>query len=60
MKKLLVMLVLAAMTVGCCSQCRTRAKEAKPLEGTVWHLVKVGGESYTLPAESFNIILCCC
>jgi heat shock protein HslJ len=27
------------------------------LEGTVWHLVKVGGESYTLPNDSFNIIL---
>ena len=57
MKKLLLMLVVAAMTVGCCSTCRSRVKNAKPLEGTVWHLVKVGGESYTLPADSFNIIL---
>lgn len=57
MKKLLLMLVVAAMTVGCCSTCRSRVKNAKPLEGTTWHLVKVGGESYTLPADSFNIIL---
>lgn len=57
MKKLLIMLVVAAMAVGCCSQCRARVKNAKPLEGTTWHLVKVGGESYTLPADSFNIIL---
>ncbi len=57
MKKLLIMLVAAAVTVGCCSQCRARVKNAKDLEGTVWHLVKMGGESYTLPADSFNIIL---
>ena len=57
MKKLLVMLVVAAMAVSCCAPCRSRAKNAKPLEGTTWHLVKVGGESYTLPADAFNIIL---
>ena len=57
MKKILVVMLLAVMAVGCCSTCRTRVKNAKPLEGTVWHLVKVGGESYTLPADSFNIIL---
>lgn len=57
MKKLLVMLVVAAVAVGCCAPCRSRVKNAKPLEGTVWHLVKVGGDSYTLPADAFNIIL---
>ena len=57
MKKLLVFLVVAALAVGCCSACRLRVKNAKPLEGTVWHLVKVGGESLTLPADEFNIIL---
>jgi heat shock protein HslJ len=57
MKKFLVMLVVAAVAVGCCSPCRSRVKNAKPLEGTVWHLVKVGGESLTLPADEFNIIL---
>ncbi len=57
MKKLLVFLVVAALAVGCCSACRLRVKNAKPLEGTVWHLVKVGGESLTLPTDEFNIIL---
>lgn len=57
MKKLLVFLLVAAAAVSCCSPCRSRTKNAKPLEGTVWHLVKVGGESKNLPAESFNLIL---
>ena len=43
--------------MSCCAPCRNRVKNAKPLEGTVWHLVKVGGDSYTLPTDSFNIIL---
>ncbi|MBQ5691718.1 MAG: hypothetical protein IIV24_09515, partial [Alistipes sp.] len=57
MKRFLIILLVAATAVGCCSTCRSRAKNAKPLEGTVWHLVKMGGESKTLPAESFNLIL---
>ena len=57
MKKILVVMLMATIAVGCCSSCRWRYKNAKPLEGTVWHLVKMGGESVTLPAESFNIIL---
>ena len=57
MKKIVTLLVVAALAVGCCSQCRLRAKYTKPLEGTVWHLVKMGGESVTLPEDSFNIIL---
>ena len=57
MKRLFVVLMIAVMAVGCCSTCRMRAKNAKPLEGTVWHLVKMGGESVTLPDDSFNIIL---
>ena len=57
MKKLLILLAIVATTVGCCSTCRSRVKNAKPLEGTVWHLVKIGGESKTLPANSFNLIL---
>ena len=57
MKKLFILLMVAVLTVGCCSTCRLRVKNAKPLEGTVWHLVKVGGESLTLPADEFNIIL---
>ena len=57
MKRLFVVLMVAALAVGCCSACRMRVKNAKPLEGTIWHLTKVGGESYTLPADEFNIIL---
>ena len=57
MKRLFVVLIVAALAVGCCSACRMRVKNAKPLEGTVWHLTKIGGESLTLPADEFNIIL---
>ena len=57
MKKILVVMLMAVLTVGCCSTCRSRVKNAKPLEGTVWHLVKIGGESFTLPDNEFNIIL---
>ena len=57
MKRVLTLLVVAMLAVGCCSSCRWRYKNAKPLEGTAWHLVKVGGESVTLPSDSFNIIL---
>ncbi len=57
MKKIVLLLLAAILTAGCCSSCRWRYKNAKPLEGTVWHLVKMGGESVTLPIDSFNIIL---
>ena len=57
MKKIFLILIVAVLAVGCCSSCRWRYKNAKPLEGTTWHLAKVGGESLTLPYESFNIIL---
>ena len=57
MKKFIVMLMVAAVAVACCAPCRSRVKNAKPLEGTVWHLVKAGGDSYTLPSDEFNIIL---
>ena len=51
------MLAVDVVVVSCCAPCRNRVKNAKPLEGTVWHLVKMGGESYTLPIDSFNIVL---
>ena len=57
MKKFFSVMMVALLLVGCCSSCRMRAKNAKPLEGTMWHLVKMGGESLTLAADEFNIIL---
>ena len=57
MKKIFIFLLVAVLAVGCCSSCRWRYKNAKPLEETVWHLVKLGGESVTLPSDGFNIIL---
>ena len=57
MRKLFMALAVALIAVSCCTPCRNRVKNAKPLEGTVWHLVKMGGDSYTLPIDSFNIIL---
>ncbi|MBR3677587.1 MAG: META domain-containing protein [Alistipes sp.] len=57
MRRLFLMLLVAVLAVGCCSSCRWRYKNAKPLEETVWHLVKLGGESVTLPSDGFNIIL---
>ena len=42
---------------SCCSLCRWRVKHAKPLEGTVWHLVQIEGTDRELPADEFNIIL---
>ena len=57
MKKFFALFMVAALTIGCCSTCRLRAKNTKPLEGTVWHLAKMGGESVTLSDDSFNIIL---
>ena len=57
MRKLFMALAVALIAVSCCTPCRNRVKNAKPLEGTVWHLVKVGGEGVTLPADEFNIIL---
>ena len=57
MKKLFILFITIVLAIGCCSTCRWRYKNAKPLEGTTWHLVKIGGESVTLAADSFNIIL---
>lgn len=50
-------MLLAVLAVGCCSSCRWRYKNAKPLEGTVWHLVKIGNQSYEFASDEFNIIL---
>lgn len=50
--------VLAALTLSsCCSVCRYRYNHPRPLEHTVWHLVKLGGESLSLGDQSFNLML---
>lgn len=52
------MFMVTALLLGsCCSSCRWRYKNAKPLEGTVWHLVQIEGVDKQLPDDSFNIIL---
>lgn len=57
MRKLTLILVTALLLGSCCSSCRWRYKNAKPLEGTVWHLVQLEGVDRQLPDDSFNIIL---
>ena len=56
-KSLLMVVLCAAMFVGCCSACRQRQKSAKPLQGTEWHLVQFEGKDMTLPLNSFNLTL---
>ena len=52
MKKSILGALVCAMlmvVVGCCA-CRSAQKNAKPLKGTEWHLVQLGGEELELPA----------
>lgn len=56
-KSLIIILLGAAMLSGCCSACRQRTKNAKPLEGTVWHLVQIEGRNVALDAGTFDITL---
>lgn len=53
--KTLLALICALLLVGCCSQCRQRQKNAKPLVGTTWHLVQFEGRDMQLPQDSFNL-----
>ncbi len=50
-------LICAMVLVGCCSACRQRQKNAKPLKGTEWHLVQMEGKDMNLPLNSFNLTL---
>ena len=54
-RKSFLALICAVLMVGCCSQCRLRVKNAKPLVGTTWHLVQMEGRNVQLPQESFNL-----
>ena len=55
--KILIALLCALLSVGCCSQCRQKQKNAKPLTGTTWHLVQMGGQDLQLADDSFNLML---
>lgn len=57
MKKLCLALLVMIGLTSCCSVCKQRIKNARPLEGTEWHVVKFGGESVSMPEDTFNIIL---
>ena len=56
-KTILCALLCATILVGCCSACRQRQKNAKPLQGTQGHLVQMEGKDMALPIDSFNITL---
>lgn len=56
MKTRLLILLLVLSLSGCCSVCRYRYKHTLPLEHTLWHLVKLGGEDVLLPEETFNVV----
>ena len=56
-KLIIIALLCATILVGCCSACRQRQKNAKPLKGTEWHLVQLEGKDMELPINSFNITL---
>ena len=55
--KIFVALAAVVVLVGCCSACRQRYKNSKPLKGTEWHLIQLEAKDLTLPADSFNLIL---
>ena len=56
-KTILFVLLCVTVFVGCCSACRQRQKNAKPLKGTEWHLVQFEGKDVELPINSFNLTL---
>lgn len=56
-KTLLTILAGAAILGGCCTACKQRVKNARPLEGTEWHLVQIGGRDVAYEADTFNIRL---
>lgn len=58
MKKTIFVALVCAMflVVGCCA-CRSVQKNAKPLKGTEWHLVQLGGTEMELAADTFTIVI---
>ncbi len=57
LKSLIMILLGAAMLGGCCSACKQRTKNAKPLEGTTWHLIQIEGRDVAPEAGTFDITL---
>lgn len=55
--RVIIALLCAALLGGCCSQCRQKQKNAKPLTGTTWHLVQLEGQDVQLPSDTFNLVL---
>lgn len=52
-----VVLVAAAILAGCCN-CRSfQRKNQRPLVGTEWQLVQLGGEKITPEADRFTLTL---
>ena len=51
---LLAVAGIAIICSGCCA-CKRAQKAAKPLVGTTWHLVQIGGNDVALPEDTFNV-----
>ena len=51
----LTLLISALMVVGCCD-CRKRSKLEKPLVGTTWQLVQIMGKEVKSEGDSYTIL----
>lgn len=51
----LTLLISALMVVGCCD-CRKRSKLEKPLVGTTWQLVQIMGKEVRSEGDSYTIL----
>ena len=55
--KIALVIVLVAITVGCCN-CRSyQKKNRRPLEGTTWQLVQLEGANLSAQGEQFTLTL---
>lgn len=55
--KFILLAVLAAAVAGCCHCRAIQKKSRRPLEGTRWQLVQLGGRSMQPEADSFCFTL---
>jgi heat shock protein HslJ len=51
----ITLLISALMVVGCCD-CRKRSKLEKPLVGTTWQLVQIMGKEVKSEGDSYTIL----